>query len=237
MKKFFSYFTAWEWGLWIGSSALIIISFYIFDGRDYMTLSASLIGAASLILNAKGNPAGQALMIVFSVLYGIISYTFAYYGEMITYLGMTAPMAVVALVSWLKNPYGGRRSQVAVNAVSGAEWAAMLAASVAVTAAFYFILSAFDTANIVPSTISVTTSFIAVYLTFRRSPYFALGYAANDVVLILLWSLAAAENISYISVLICFIMFLINDVYGFFNWRRMQKIQSAARRHGPPENR
>ena len=83
----------------------------------------------------------------------------------------------------------------------------------------------------------MTTSFIAVYLTFRRSPYFALGYAANDVVLIVLWSLAAAENISYISVLICFIMFLINDVYGFFNWRRMQKIQSAARRHGPPENR
>ena len=27
-------------------------------------------------------------------MYGIISYAFAYYGEMITYLGMTMPMAV-----------------------------------------------------------------------------------------------------------------------------------------------
>ena len=236
MNKIKNYFTKSEILLWLCSLLFIVGSFIIFDRENYLTLSASVIGATSLIFNAKGNPFGQVLMIIFSILYGVISYSFAYYGEMITYLGMTAPMAVVALVSWLKNPYGGRRSQVAVNAVSGAEWAAMLAASVAVTAAFYFILSAFDTANIVPSTISVTTSFIAVYLTFRRSPYFALGYAANDVVLIVLWSLAAAENISYISVLICFIMFLINDVYGFFNWRRMQKIQSAARRHGRPES-
>ncbi len=43
-------------------------------------------------------------MIIFSLLYGIISYTFSYYGEMITYLGMTMPMAVFALISWLRNP-------------------------------------------------------------------------------------------------------------------------------------
>ena len=44
-------------------------------------------------------------MIVFSLLYGVVSFTFAYYGEMITYLGMTAPMALFALISWMRNPY------------------------------------------------------------------------------------------------------------------------------------
>ena len=58
-----------------------------------------------MIFNAKGNPIGQFLTIVFSLLYGIISYGFSYYGEMITYLGMTMPMSVFALVSWIKNPY------------------------------------------------------------------------------------------------------------------------------------
>ena len=46
------------------------------------------------------------------------------------------------------------------------------------------------------STLSVTTNFIAAYLTFRCGPYFALAYAAKDVVLILLWTLAAVEDIS-----------------------------------------
>ena len=73
----------------------------------------------------------------------------------------------------------------------------------------------------------MATSFLAVYLTFRRSPYYALAYAANDVVLIVLWTLAAIEDLSYLSVIICFVMFLANDLYGFLNWRKMQKKQAA----------
>lgn len=101
----------------------------------------------------------------------------------------------------------------------------MLLPTAIITAMFYFILAHFNTANIVPSTLSVTTSFIAVYLTFRRSPYFALAYAANDIVLIVLWALAAVDNIPYISVIICFVMFLVNDLYGFTSWRQMEKRQ------------
>ena len=96
-----------------------------------------------------------------------------------------------------------------------------------VTVAFYFVLDAFNTANIVPSTISVTTSFVAVYLTFRRSPFFALGYAANDVVLIVLWVLASIADTRYISVVVCFAAFLVNDIYGFLNWRKMKERQKA----------
>jgi nicotinamide mononucleotide transporter PnuC len=220
-----NYFSKGELWLWFSSLFLILVSFILFDRANYLTLVASLIGATSLIFNAKGNPFGQVLMVVFSVLYGVISFTFAYYGEMITYLGMTAPMAVVALISWLRNPYNGNRAEVTVNRLKAKEIAFMLVLTVAVTVVFYFILAAFRTANIIPSTLSVTTSFIAVYLTFRRSPYFALAYAANDVVLVLLWVLATVQDLSYFSVVVCFAMFLVNDLYGFVNWRKMQKRQ------------
>ena len=220
------YFTKTEIALWSISTAAIVLSFLLFDRGNYMTLIASIIGVTSLIFNAKGNPFGQLLMVVFSILYGIISFRFRYYGEMITYLGMTAPMAVFALVSWLRNPFKGNKAEVAVNRLGRREVWAMLILTAAVTALFYFILAYFHTANMIPSTLSVTTSFIAVYLTFRRSPYFALAYAANDLVLILLWTLAAMENTSYISVIICFAVFLVSDLYGFANWRRMEKRQA-----------
>ena len=225
MKKLINYFTKAELALWGGSTALILASFLAFDRANYMTLAASVIGAASLIFNAKGNPIGQGLMILFSLLYGAISYTFAYFGEMITYLGMTGPMALVALISWLRNPFAGNRAEVAVNRLKPLENGLRLVLTAVVTAVFYFILAAFDTANLIPSTLSVATSFIAVYLTFRRSPYFALAYAANDMVLILLWTLAALENISYVSVIVCFAMFLVNDLYGFISWKQMEKRQ------------
>lgn len=222
-----TYFTKGEWLLWGGSVAGILLAFLVFDRESWMTLGASLIGVTSLIFCAKGNPAGQVLMILFSLFYGAISYSFAYYGEMLTYLGMTAPMAVFALIAWLRHPYQGNRAQVQVNRIRPGEVVCMLLLTGAVTLLFYFILRYFHTANLAPSTVSVTTSFLAVYLTFRRSPWYALAYAANDGVLILLWSLAAREDPSYLSVVICFAMFLVNDLYGFYSWRRMAKQQDA----------
>ena len=220
-----TYFTKMEWILWSESVILTLLSFLIFDRVNYMTLVASMIGVTSLIFNAKGNPIGQALMVIFSLLYGMISYRFSYYGEMATYLGMTAPMALFALISWLRNPYKGNKAEVAVNRLGIAEWILAIILSALVTTVFYFILAYFGTANIIPSTLSVTTSFIAVYLTFRRSPYFALAYAANDIVLIVLWVLASVQDISYLSVVICFLLFLVNDLYGFVSWRRMEQRQ------------
>lgn len=224
-QRFTFLFSAGEIVLWVLSVAVVILSHIIFGGSGLLNLSASVIGVTSLILCAKGRPSGQALMIVFSVLYGIISFSFSYYGEMITYLGMTMPMSVASLVAWIKNPYDGNRSQVAVRRLGYLEYLMAAALTVAVTAVFYFILKAMGTTNIIPGTVSVATSFFSVYLTFRRSPYYAVAYAANDVVLVILWIMAAVTDTSYISVAICFSVFLINDIYGFICWKKMEKSQ------------
>ncbi len=225
VKQVFHYFTKAELILWSSSVLMITVFFCIFDRENFLTLGASIIGITALIYNAKGNPFGQALIILFSAVYGYISFTFRYYGEMLTYLGMSAPMAIIALISWLRNPFKGNKAEVTVNRISVKEALFMFLASIVVTIVFYFILKFFGTANLLPSTLSVTTSFIAAYLTFRRSPFFALAYAVNDVVLLILWGYASLTDISYLSVLICFIAFLVNDLYGFYNWRRMEKRQ------------
>lgn len=224
-KEKLGYFSKLELALWASSVVLIVGSFCAFDKENYLTLAASLVGVTSLILNAKGNPFGQFLMVIFSLLYGMISFTFAYYGEMLTYLGMTMPMAVFALISWFKNPYQGNRAEVKVNSISKMEMALMWVLAAVTTAGFYFILTHFHTANIVPSTISVTTSFLAAYLTFRRSHYYALAYAANDIVLIVLWVLASLCDRKYLSVVVCFAAFFANDIYGYLSWQKMKKRQ------------
>lgn len=225
IKLIIPYFTKEEMILWCLSVFAIVISFLLFDRNHYFILIASIIGVTSLIFNAKGNPIGQFLMIIFSLLYGFISFTFSYYGEMITYLGMTMPMALFAYISWIRNPYNGNKFEVKVNKLSKKEWYFMCIVAIFVTASFYFILNYFNTTNIIPSTLSVTTSFVAVYLTFRRSPYFAVWYAANDIVLIILWIMATMDQISYLSVVVCFIAFFVNDIYGFINWRKIEQRQ------------
>ena len=228
IKKLLNYFNLTEKLIWSISVIVIIVSFFLFENDGYLTLVASLIGVTSLIFCAKGNPFGQFLMIIFAIIYSIISFSFQYYGEMMTYLGMSLPMAAFSLVSWLKNPFNGNKSEVAVNKITFKEIIFMSSLTLVVTIVFYFILKYFNTANLIPSTFSVSTSFLAAYLTFRRSPYYALAYASNDVVLIVLWVSASFKDISYLSVVICFVVFLVNDLYGFISWLRMMKRQEKA---------
>lgn len=218
------YFTKEEKLLWILSALAIIFSFAR-GGGDFITLVASLIGITSILFDAKGNPFGQILMVIFSLIYGIISYSYAYYGEMITYLGMTMPMAVLAFVAWMRHTYKGDKSEVEVATMTKREYRQMTALAVGVTVFFYFVLRYFDTANLYPSTLSVTTSFVAVYLTYKRSHYFSIAYAANDVILIVLWVLATLDDVRYASVAVCFVAFLANDLYAYYCWRRMGERQ------------
>ena len=217
--------TKFERALWLISSLIITVSFLFGADKNPLTLIVSLIGVTSLIFIAKGNVWGQILMIIFSIIYGYISYKTRYYGEMITYVGMTGPMAVMALVAWLKNPFEGEENQVAVAEITPMKIVVVTALSIIVTVIFYFILKYFNTANLVLSTVSVLTSFFAASLTFLRSPYYALGYAANDVVLIILWVLASVENPGYIPMVMCFVVFFVNDVYGYISWKRMAEMQ------------
>ena len=216
--------TKFEKCLWITSVVVVVGSFALSDGGDVLTLIASLIGVTALIFVAKGFVLGQVMTVVFAVFYGIISFHFRYYGEMLTYLCMTSPIALATVFEWLRHPYK-KSAEVEVKNMTKKQVAVMLFFSVVVTVVFYFILKALGNANLLFSTISVTTSFLASYMTFMRSPYYAIGYSANDIVLIILWIMASIENISYLPMIACFVMFLANDLYGFINWRKMEKRQ------------
>ena len=218
--------TRFELTLWLTSLSVVSGTALIFGSVDVLSMIASLIGVTALIFVAKGHVLGQVLTIVFAVFYGVISWGFRYYGEVITYLCMTAPMALLALITWLRNPYKDS-TEVAVHRLKGRQWAVLLLLTAIVTFFFYFILRAMGNAALVISTISVTTSFLASALTAMRSPYYALAYAANDVVLIILWVIATLADPASVPMVACFIMFFLNDMYGFINWRRMEKCQQG----------
>lgn len=215
--------TGFEKVLW-GSSVFIVTGGFLIAGKfDIMTLIASLVGVTALIFVARGDVLGQVLTVVFSVLYAVISYRFRYFGEMITCLGMTMPIAIMSVITWMKNPYS--ENEVKVSKLKTGTYIGLLFLAAFVTFLFYFILKACGTSNLIISTISIATSFLASALMMLRNSFYAIAYAMNDVVLIILWLLAAINDIVFLPMIFCFIMFFLNDIYGFFNWIKMEKRQ------------
>ncbi|EHI68676.1 nicotinamide mononucleotide transporter [Streptococcus ictaluri 707-05] len=146
-----------------------------------------------------------------------------------TYTLMTLPMAVFSLYTWLNNPFEGNKSQVSISRLEASDWLRLALLTSGVTFVFYFILAYFNTAYLLVSTFSVASSFAAVYLSYRRSPFFALAYVLNDVILILLWLYAAQTDISQYALVICFSTFLINDIHTFINWLKLRAMQEKHR--------
>lgn len=213
------------------SEFAIIGAYLIWDGENYTNLICSLVGVISVMFCIKGHPFGALLGIVFAVFYSITSIRFGYYGEFFTYAFMSLPMCIISFISWIRNPYKKGNPQVKVGEIYVKDIILLIVFAGIVTTAFYFILKYFNTPNLIISTISVTTSFSAVFLMYKRSPYYSLAYLANDLVLITLWILASLTDKAYITVVVCFVVFMINDLYGFFSWRKIRRNQISKLRN------
>lgn len=225
MKKLFPPMDFVDFLIWGISVSVLIGSHLLFPSSDLFSTVSSLIGVTALIFVANGAVIGQVLMLVFCVFYGVNSLQYRYYGEAITYLGMSAPAVIFNIVSWIRHPYRDT-AQVQVAPVTPKRVLITFILTGGITVLFYFILQALGTAKLLVSTFSVATSLLASLFSFQRSPWYAVAYATNDVVLILLWALTLKEDASALPVLICFAVFLLNDLHGFFSWQKMKKAQS-----------
>lgn len=106
----FSKLNKFEWLLWLSSITIVTSSFFLSREFNVLTLFASLVGVTALIFAAKGDLWGQLLIVLFSLLYAVISFNFRYFGEMITYLGMSAPFHFFLVKTPLQKHNGGKGS-------------------------------------------------------------------------------------------------------------------------------
>ena len=225
IKNLFKGFERKEWILY-GLSLLVVVGSNFFSNNiDFINILASILGVTTLIFIAKGRVFGQVLAVLFGVLYSISALRLKYYSEIITYLGMSVPIAIFSIITWLKNPSGNNDGAVKIRKFSIREFLFLLLLTSIVTLTFYFVLKALNTPSLLVATISISTSFAASYLLLRRISCYAIAYVLNDVVLIVLWSIASLENLENLTMVACFTMFLLNDLYAFVRWKLREKQQ------------
>ncbi len=226
IKRILKYFTPFEWALWLGGGIAVTVCFFCGSDKNLWSLFSSLFGITCIIFSAKGSVISQFVAIVFAALYAILSYTKAYYGEMLIYLFLMIPIHVSSIVSWMKNRNkGADKLEVKVNQLKPLEFILCGVGAIALAVGFYFLLQWLKTDNLIISTISLITSLGAAYLMLRRCEYFSLCFIANDVILIVLWGLKLDGSLAVLPSVISFVIFLANDTYCFINWKRIKHRQ------------
>lgn len=218
--------------LYFGGISIIVLCFVLFKAKNYLSLVSSIIGITAVISVAKGLVITPIVGLIYNVFYIIISYIQKYYGEAIIYFFIMTPIYIYSIVDWFKNKQEDKTAVVKINKIGWKEYLYLSIATIVATVGFYFLLRELGTAQLIISTISLITSAVASYLMLRRSSNYAIGFILNDVILIVLWSMSVVTyGIGYLPSVISFCVFLMNDTYGFINWkieeRRQQSIVST----------
>lgn len=221
MRKIFKDWTVFEICLLI-TSPIIVLTVGIVFHSDALTVITSIIGIFCALLLAKGLVLGQFFGIAIVVLYSIVSFKNAFYGEMIIYIVIMLPMYVWGIVEWIKHK-NNKTESVEVNSIKWQEWLIVSLCAIAIFIGFYFLLKALNTSELVISTLSVVDNVFAVYLLARRSKYGFVSYIVNDLILIVLWGIPViGGNLLVLAMLINPIVNLVNDSYGVINWTKLQ---------------
>ncbi|HKM20239.1 MAG TPA: nicotinamide riboside transporter PnuC [Candidatus Dojkabacteria bacterium] len=224
MKNIFKGWTTFEKILLFGSIILVSIVGVVFKS-DLLTTACSIVGITTALLLAKGKNLGQIFGLLIVALYSIVSFKNRYYGEVIIYLCIMLPMYIMGIVSWIKHQ-NKETDSVEVNTIKAKEWCIVSVVAVIAFVLIYFLLKAFNTDQLFVSSLSVIDSLFAIYLGVRRSKYSFYFYVVNDLILIVLWGIPViGGNLVLIPMLFNPIINLINDLYGIYNWRKLEKIQ------------
>ncbi len=237
MKKFLK---NWKWYeiLFLAVSWIILICCFAFSPeKNWLSLASSILGVFTVITVAKGLVYAPIMCIVNLVFYVAISVTEHYWGEVLINVCLILPVSISTIVSWFKNRSKENKDIVKVNRIGGKEYGLLILGTAVITIAFYFLLRALNTNELIVSTISLVTSALAEYLLLRRCPFYALAYAGNDVVLIVLWGLSVANHgLQFLPLVICYCVYLFGDFYGFFKWCKEYRKQNKNQQSQIEEN-
>ena len=243
IKTCFKSLSKFELVLWIGSLFCTLASFILgilLSGQvNIASFIASIFGITAIIFNCKANVLGQYLMIVYTVISAIVALVTYNYGVAFSFLLLSLPCIIISCVNWTKKSHieGEDKPKVAKIAPLTPVKVILLAlATGAIVVGFYFFLQylpqifvgASETSYLLLNALATGSCFAASVLMTMRSPYYALCFCANDILLIVIWGLTCASDIGVLPNLICAANFLINDIYGFFNWKRIEKTQKQA---------
>lgn len=216
--------TKLEKTLLYGSCIIVLIVGIVFKS-DILTTSCSIIDIIAMLLIAKGKNIGQLLGVLITVLYSIVSFKNRFYGEVIIYTFIVCPMYLIGIVSWIKHK-NKETNSVEINKIYKREWFIVSIVSVIVLTGVYFLLKVFNTNELLVSTLSVLASLFGIYFQIRRSKYAFIFYVINDIIIAILWGIPVINgNYSLLPIFLNPVIIFSYDMYGFYNWTRLEKKQ------------
>lgn len=228
MEKLLNFLKRIKWYgyLFLAVCYATVIAIGVIFQSSWLVVLNTLLGILYVFFIAKGFVIANIFGIVQVCLYSVISFTNQFYGE-VALCGVNFIICVITLISWFKNRDNDKSNVKVAKNFGWKQWVLLAGLSCVFFVVFFFVLRAFNTANLIISTLSVTGNFAAGYLTINRSELSFIFYIISNIMCIVLWlTIVLQGGLQYLPTLINYVIFIFINIIGVINWVKLKKQQN-----------
>jgi nicotinamide mononucleotide transporter len=225
IKKYFEDWTLFE-KIWLTSFTIINIYLFFAWHDTWIGLTASLTGMLCVVLTTKGKISSFYWGLVNILTYSYVAWQSRYYGDVGLNMLFFLPMTFPGIYYWKKNYKKVNISErVIVRSLKFKEKILWFLIAIVITYDFGLFLKFLNgTLPFVDSLTTVFSIIATIFLTYRYSDQW-FYWIMVDVFSIIMWVYIFIRDGNQVSMLVMWTAFLVNALYGYYNWRKLEKEQ------------
>ncbi|MBI9053861.1 MAG: nicotinamide mononucleotide transporter [Bacteroidales bacterium] len=221
IRNFFNDWDLYE-KLWLVISTILIVSLSIYWKDSPIGIIASLAGIWNVVLVAKGKILNYFFGIIAVTTYAFVAYTQKYFGEVMLNMFYFFPMQFIGFYIWRKRTSDKKTEDIKVVYMTNKQRLFWLCITAVATITYAYILKRLGGNLPFLDSASTVMSVIAMILMVFVFVEQWILWILVDIVSIFLWAIAMKNGGTDIAVLIMWIAFLVNAIYGLFNWIKLE---------------
>jgi len=221
--KYFKDWTTFE-KIWVIIFTITTIALFFITHDTWIGFVAAITGMLCVILTAKGKISNYYIGIPNILAYSYIAWQNHLFGEMQLNMFYYLPMSILGIILWKRHINKKKtKDDVIVRLISNKErilWSIII---IIATFAYGYYLNTINAAMPYINSFTVVLSIIGMALTVKRAVEEWVVWIVVDAVTIVMWISVYLKTGNDISILVMWLAFLTNAVYGLVNWIRLHK--------------
>ena len=224
MKILLDQFRGWRKSeiVWLCFSISSIVSLSILWGDGALGITAAATGMAYTVLAGKGKVSCFLFGLINTPIYAYLAFSCGYYGDFslnVYYFAMMFP----GIISWLKNSSADNEEGIKRTSLPQKSRLLLLAACIAAILPLWAILHALDGSRPLCDAMTNVLSIAAMILTVKRAIEEWVLWIAVNAIEVFMWYRAWCSGSGNISILLMWMLFLVNGIYLLTLWLRIER--------------
>jgi len=224
LKNYFKDWTVFE-KVWLLTFTIINIYLFFAWQDTVIGLITSLTGMLCVVLVAKGKVSNYWFGIINVTLYAYIAWGQKYYGEVMLNALYFLPMQFIGWWMWSKNTLKDKKDDVKAEFLTNKGRILWTIISIIGVYVYGLILKKMGGNLPFVDSISTVLSVLAMILMAKRYMEQWILWIIVDIVSIIMWFKVFVTGGEDVSMLVMWLSYTVNAIYGLINWIKLHKSQ------------